>query len=70
MSRHLGELSEEEWEALVNRFADEVLTPLNVAGSLAMTYSLYTALDREYRRAKREVRTWTRGKDISLAEQP
>jgi hypothetical protein len=70
VSRHLGELSEDEFQALCDRFADEVLAPLNVAGSLALTYSLYTALDREYRRAKRAVREGTRGNDIPLASQP
>jgi hypothetical protein len=70
MSRHLGELSEQEWQALLDRFADDVLAPFNVAGSMAKTYSLYTAMNREYVRAKRSAHKWTHGKDIPLTMQP
>lgn len=51
MARHLAELTLEEWERLVNDFADLVLAKHNVAGSIAGSYSLYVALEDERERA-------------------
>ena len=56
MSRSITDLTRVEWNALVSAFADKVLTKFNVAGSIATTYSLYSALDREYARAIRNVK--------------
>lgn len=51
MSRHLGDVPDDEWDDLIDAFADDVLTRYQVSGSRAGSYSLYRALDDERERA-------------------
>lgn len=57
MSRHLGDLTNEEFQALVDAVADDVLARFNVAGSIAGAYSIYAALDTCYEEARARLST-------------
>lgn len=52
-SRSVGALTDDEWLALMNDFADLVLARHRVSGSLAGVYSLYAVLDDEREKAQR-----------------
>lgn len=56
MHRHVAALTEVEWRALCDDFADLVLTKHGVVGSIGGLYSLYDALDREREKAIHELR--------------
>jgi hypothetical protein len=56
-SRHLGELTDPEWQDVVDAFADDVLSRFNISGSRLRSYSLYKALDVERDRAIRNCRS-------------
>lgn len=49
--RHLGDLTEAEWDELVSAFSDTILARFGVAGSVAKNYNLYEALEMEYDKA-------------------
>lgn len=51
MARHLGEVSDEEWEGLLAALVIWLLRT-NVAGSLGQDYSLYQALADERDKAR------------------
>ena len=51
MARHLREVSDVEWEALIQALVTW-LQRHKVAGSIAMDYSLYQALDDERDKAR------------------
>jgi hypothetical protein len=51
--RHVRDVTDDEWFALMNDFADLVLARHRVIGSVAGDYSLYDALDEARDQARR-----------------
>lgn len=51
--RPIDDLSPEEYSAVLDMIAEQVLKPLGLAGAVSGRYSLYRALEDEYEQARR-----------------
>lgn len=56
-TRHLANVTDDEWEALLALVVGW-LVRLNISGSIAGDYSLYDALDDERERARHALDVW------------